>query len=166
MNTKADYSKLREIVSQCFSVAAVCSKLGLKPAGGNYKTVQQKIIDFGIDTNHFTGRGWSKGKKFPVCGRGASLEVLLVSNSRYQSHKLKGRLIRSGVKENRCEICGLNSWLENPLSLELDHVNGVNTDNRLCNLRILCPNCHSQTETFRARNKMSASLERARVESP
>ena len=63
--------------------------------------------------------------------------------------KIKGKLIREGLKENKCEICGLiNEWNGKPLVLQLHHINGNHTDNRLENLQILCPNCHSQTDTY------------------
>jgi hypothetical protein len=66
---------------------------------------------------------------------------------------LKKRLISEGIKPNCCESCGISSWQGKPISLELDHIDGVRMNNSLDNLRILCPNCHSQTPTFRAHNK-------------
>lgn len=80
------------------------------------------------------------------------LEELLVVGRPTSRHHLKARLIEAGLKENRCEICGTNSWLEKPLSAQLHHKNGDGTDNRLPNLMLLCPNCHSQTDTFGGRN--------------
>jgi 5-methylcytosine-specific restriction endonuclease McrA len=63
------------------------------------------------------------------------------------------RLIRMGLKVNRCELCGLAEWRDAPLSIVLHHVNGNGDDNRLENLQLLCPNCHSQTENFAGRNR-------------
>lgn len=166
VNNKADYTELSKIVSECFSVAQVCKRLGLKPAGGNYKTVVRRINDAGISSTHFTGSGWNVGVKKMQTNYGKDISSLLVIDSPYQTYKLKRRLIKEGIKSNLCERCGVASRLGQSLSLELDHINGINTDNRLCNLRILCPNCHSQTETWRGRNKRSALLERASVESP
>ena len=57
------------------------------------------------------------------------------------------------MKEHKCESCGISEWLGKPLSLELDYINGDRYDNRLQNLRILCPNCHAQTDTYRGKNK-------------
>lgn len=81
------------------------------------------------------------------------LDLLLVKGVRRTSYHLKNRLIAAGLKRNCCEICGVTEWLERPLVMALHHVNGDNTDNRLENLQVLCPNCHSQTESFSGRNK-------------
>jgi 5-methylcytosine-specific restriction endonuclease McrA len=75
----------------------------------------------------------------------------LLSRPRQRGH-LKGRLLRLGLKVHRCEKCGISEWLGAPLSLALQHVNGDGKDNRLENLQLLCPNCHSQTENFAGRN--------------
>lgn len=83
--------------------------------------------------------------------RGHPLETYLVENSAAARCSLKRRLIAEGRLSSICAICGLTQWCEQPLSLHLDHINGVNNDNRLCNLRLLCPNCHSQTPTYAGR---------------
>lgn len=75
----------------------------------------------------------------------------------YQSFKLKKRLLEEGVKENKCEICGINTWNSKPIELELHHKDGVRTNHSLDNLNLLCPNCHSQTETFRSKNNKNLS---------
>jgi hypothetical protein len=76
----------------------------------------------------------------------------LLSGVRGRGH-LKGRLLKAGLKSNECERCGINTWLGMPLSLALHHVNGDKHDNRLVNLQLLCPNCHSQTDNFAGRNR-------------
>ena len=80
------------------------------------------------------------------------LVSILVKESRYQSNKLRKRLIREGIKQRRCECCGITSWNGKPAPLELEHINGDKQDNRLENLLILCPNCHAQTDTYRGKN--------------
>ena len=70
----------------------------------------------------------------------------------YQTYKLKNRLFKAGLKENKCEICGISEWLGQSIKCELHHKDGNRTNHRLENLQILCPNCHSQTGTYRALN--------------
>lgn len=77
----------------------------------------------------------------------------LTEKSSYNRHKLKERLVKEGLKEYKCEICGLSEWQGKPISLQLHHLNGINNDNRLSNLQLLCPNCHSQTENFGTKGK-------------
>ena len=81
------------------------------------------------------------------------LDKVLIEDSNYNRTKLKDRLIQEGVKEYKCEICGISEWLGNPISLQLYHLNGIHNDNRLSNLQLLCPNCHSQTDNFGTKGK-------------
>ena len=88
----------------------------------------------------------------------APIDAYLVSGRRTSRSHLKRRLIAEGVKENRCERCGIESWLGQPLSMALHHVNGDGRDNRLENLALLCPNCHAQTPNFSGRNRKLGRL--------
>jgi transposase-like protein len=92
----------------------------------------------------------------------------LVNGREVNRTHLKARLVAAGLKENRCERCGISDWLDGTLSMALHHVNGDGRDNRLENLRMLCPNCHAQTPNFSGRNRrlrrLSAALERAGAE--
>jgi hypothetical protein len=80
------------------------------------------------------------------------LEELLVANKLRSRKNIKQRLLSAGLKQNRCEECGISRWRRRPLSLALHHVNGERHDNRLENLVLLCPNCHSQTPNFGSKN--------------
>lgn len=79
-------------------------------------------------------------------------DILNGYHPQYQSNKLRIRLIKEGIKKAKCENCKNYEWMGYPISLELDHVNGDNKDHRIENLRILCPNCHAQTDTYRGKN--------------
>ena len=152
MNSRYTYSEqdLREAVKKSTSIRQVLEKLDIVPAGGNYQTTNRRIKKLNIDISHFTGQAWNKGK---VIGPKRSVEEYLVENSVVQSFKLKGRLIAEGLKQHKCECCGITEWNGKPAPIELDHINGNHHDNRLENLRILCPNCHAQTATYRGKNK-------------
>jgi hypothetical protein len=88
----------------------------------------------------------------------APIEIYLVKGRRTNRTHLKQRLLAEGLKENRCERCGIESWLGEPLSMALHHVNGDGLDNRLENLALLCPNCHAQTPNFSGRNRKVGRL--------
>jgi len=146
-------------VAASTSYRQVLSKLNLQEAGGNYEQVKKYILELGIKTGHFKGRAWNKGLKIKGVAR-IPLEKILVKNSSFQSFKLKKRLFAAKLKPMHCEECGWKKvTTDGYLPLELDHINGDRRDNRLENLRILCPNCHSLKPTHRGRN----SGKRARV---
>lgn len=80
-------------------------------------------------------------------------------NSNVSRHVVKGRIIRDELLIYKCSCCGLgDSWNNKKLSLQLDHINGINNDNRLENLRFLCPNCHTQQDTYAAKNRLKKKL--------
>lgn len=146
-------SDLKKAVSTSQSIRSVIVALGLVPAGGNYVQTRVRIKALKISTEHFTGKGWKRGNHSPTVPA-LPLSKILVKNSSYQSHKLKNRLFKEKLKSRKCELCG---WAQRSpdgrVPLELDHKNGDRTDNRMSNLRVLCPNCHSLQPTHRGRNK-------------
>ena len=152
--TKEDYENA---VKVSLSIAGVCRYLGISPRGGNYATVKKRVEEYDIDTSHFTGKGWNVGLKFKPY-RVFSLEEILRKDFPYNTQRLKQRLIESGIKEKKCECCGLSEWNGKDIPLELHHLNGDRTDNRLENLQILCPNCHAQTDSYRGKNQTRYKL--------
>lgn len=148
--------QLRQHVKSSVSVREVISKLGLVPAGGNYVQVTRRIEELGLNKSHFTGSMWNKGRTYHTKLR-PTIESLLVRNGSVQSFKLKKRLYESGLKKQKCELCGwCKESVDGRIPLELDHINGDHSDNRIENLRILCPNCHSLQPTHRGKNKRVA----------
>jgi hypothetical protein len=131
------------------SIRQVLFKLKLKPAGGNYKTVLRTIKELGLDISHFTGKGWNKGQVFQSK---QPLDLYLSNKAPIQSNKLKKRLIKDKVFTPICSSCLNSMWLGKPIPLELDHIDGNFGNNQLNNLRLLCPNCHAQTPTYRGKN--------------
>ncbi len=132
------------------SVAQVVTRLALRP-GGNQSRLSQRIQSLALDTSHFMGQAWRRGSTTPSVPARPLTELLVVGLS-VQTNRLKKRLIEEGWREHRCESCLRDSWNGRPIPLELDHINGRRDDNRLANLRMLCPNCHAQTPTYRGRN--------------
>jgi hypothetical protein len=136
-------------------IAQVARKPGCNMTGGSYITLKVAARELGLDDSHMTGQGWNIGLKFnPSQVQAIALSDILVENSTYLTiWRLKLRLLREGILEYKCYLCGLTEWNGKPIMLQLDHINGVHLDHRIQNLRLLCPNCHSQTETFAGRNK-------------
>ena len=123
--------------------------LGYPPTPTLSRALDRRIRGAAIDASHLLGRGWSRGRrgKFRV-----PLEHLLVRGSTIRTHDLRVRLLREGVLQAVCVGCHRTEWRGRPIPLELDHIDGDRSNNELGNLRLLCPNCHAQTDTYRGRN--------------
>jgi len=146
---------LLKIVSESISISDVCRKLLHKDNihGGFHQYISQKIKKYNIDISHFNGMGWNKGMNNPnnnALSKKQFIDTYLIKNSPYiPSDRLKKYCIKFKVLDYKCVVCGNDGvWYDKKITLQIDHINGVRNDNRLINLRILCPNCHSQTETY------------------
>ncbi len=141
-----DEDQARQAVEQSFSYAEALRRLGLRPSGGNHRLFRRHIDEvWMISTDHFDRAG---AQRLGVSRRGIPLQQVLVEGSSYSRTALKRRLFDSGLKERRCELCGQDEvWRGGRMSMILDHINGVPDDNRVENLRIVCPNCAATFET-------------------
>ena len=138
-----------QIVANANSYSDCLRALGLSTSGGSSTDVlKERINELECSIEHFHKKG---GQSYQAK---YNLTDILVENSTYANiSSLKKRLVGEGVLEYKCAICGITEWMGQTLSLQLDHINGIHNDHRLTNLRFLCPNCHSLTETFAGRNQ-------------
>lgn len=140
-NTLGYYTdeQLLEIIKKVKSIAGMLRALELRPAGGNYDTIRNLLKRLNADTSHWTGQGWSIGfqhKDLEDYNRPASVKVHVIDKQGYS-----------------CKECGLKEWRDKEITLELEHIDGDRFNHKMSNLCLLCPNCHSQTKTWRGRNK-------------
>ena len=134
MRKRFDYNspEFADIVASATSIASVARAIGITPRAGNYVTIKRHIFLQDLDTSHFTGQSWNKGN---------------FAEHHKTNKYLKAALVRE--RGHECEECNLRDWRGVQITLELEHVDGDRSNNDSSNLKLLCPNCHSQTPTWR-----------------
>ena len=158
------YSKewLEHTCANSYSYAEVLRKAGRKCGGGSVQTLKHKISEYQIDISHFTGQGWNghSNTTNPIQTREKySLNDIFCEHSSVTQKVMRGYIKRYQLLDYKCSNCGCDGhWQNGLISLEVDHINGDNSDNILENLRYLCPNCHALTNTYRSRNKALKSM--------
>ena len=147
---KLKYSKdvLEDIVSNSKSKRECLLKLKLKPYGEYYRILDKYIEVYKLNTSHFLGQGWNVNNS-PADIK--PIEKYFNNEIPITSYKLKKRILKEKIKPHMCEKCGLRSWNDEIIPLELHHINGNNKDNSHSNLQLLCPNCHALTDNYRNR---------------
>lgn len=136
-------ARFAEIVHESESIAGVLRGLGYSHQSTAYRFARRHIKRLSLDTSHFTGQSHGKSGMAHF----VPTEELLQRTATAGTH-LKHRLIREGRLSYECAECGLSDWRGKPLSLQMDHIDGDRSHNNIENLRLLCPNCHTQTPTF------------------
>lgn len=135
----------KDIIINSFGYTDALKKFGLNNKGSNFKTLRKRMIEEGIDYSHFQQAGGNL-KQFHIA---KPIKELLIEDSSHNRTHLKKRLLSLGILKNICYKCGVPPiWCGEKLSIQLDHINGISNDNRLENLQMLCPNCHSQTSNY------------------
>lgn len=130
-----------EAVKNSPDIKSVLRALGLYPGAANYQMVRRRVVLLDLDTSHWGKQQRTRSDKLPN-------DKVFVENSTSNKHRLKQRIIDEKLLPYECKECGISEWRGHRLSLHLDHINGNRNDDRLENLRFLCPNCHSLTETY------------------
>lgn len=140
-----------ELIKGSSNVSEVLFKLGYSIKGNSWAfgLIKRRMSDLNLDITDFKGRS---PKKLENEQKQVTDQELFRTNCKHNRNIIRRRIIKENLLPYKCAICGISSWNGKTLSLELDHINGINDDNRLENLRFLCPNCHSQTTTYGSRN--------------
>ena len=135
---------IEEIVQNSKSFREVAQALGYaKDSGGTQTSLKKMCEELNLNTSHFLGQGWNK--------ENYDYSLFTIDSIKKNGITTLNPLIK--LKGRKCECCGTTEWYGKPINLEIHHINGVRSDNRLENLQLLCPNCHSYTENWRGRKK-------------
>jgi len=162
MSTKRTYTRelIESVVKESITYADVCRRLGARASGGSYELIRNRIKEYDIDVSHFLGQSVYAGKRNPNYQKRIQADDILTRNKEYRvNHKtLKRALLEKGF-EYKCGVCTLSKWLDEYITLDIDHIDGDWTNCEIENLRFLCPNCHRQTNTFAGRNNKKIKVD-------
>jgi Zn finger protein HypA/HybF involved in hydrogenase expression len=149
-----EISEIKKMLNDSDSFREFLLKIGSSSNGsGSYKSIKNQIAKLGIDIPEFS---YKNERKF---SKKLDDSQVFIENSTYCRHRLKERIIKNKLIEYKCESCGNgDEWNGKKLVLHLEHKNGINNDNKIENLCFLCPNCHTQTETYSGKNKVSKKI--------
>jgi len=165
---KLSIEEIRAIVSDSYSAAEACKKIGLANKSGSTTRFKKFVVENKIEHSHWTGQLWSKGKTSledkRIKSTGNTYENVFCEQSLANPTYVKSLIIKKELLPYECSICQMQPvWNGKELRLQMDHINGVRNDHRLENLRLVCPNCHSQTETFGSKNKKKSFPSEERI---
>jgi len=165
---KIGREELQKIINESSCIRQVIEKIGLSSNGsGGYVTFKKKVIELKLDLSIFS-ENRKKHRNIimnKIRPEPFKIEDILIENSNYSRMNLKRRLLKEGILKNVCYKCGLEPiWNDKTLTIQLHHKNGKNNDNRLENLEMVCPNCHSQLKVKKVKEKTSEELEKERAQ--
>ncbi len=118
----------------------------------SYRTFKKRAQKLKCFFPNQGGKGTSGSSRTPY----STKEILDGFHPHFQTFRLKNRLLKEGILKHQCSQCGITEWRGKFLAIELDHIDGDRTNHKIQNLRMLCPNCHSQTPTFRSKKRNGA----------
>lgn len=142
------------VISKSNSFRETLTNLGISIKGSNNATLKKWIKLHELDISHFADARLAAIKHLHKVNTIPVSEIIDGKHPQYPTYHLKQRLLKEGILENVCGECGqVGTWNNKPLNMQLDHINGISNDHNISNIRMLCPNCHTQTETFAGKNR-------------